>query len=134
MYLELIRMETSKYGTLGVLKIDGQLFCNTLEPPDKENKVNVSNVPTGQYWLAQYDSPSKGLVWKVKNVHNRSYIEFHPGNTVEHTAGCILIGESQGKLRGPEEHTKIINSGKTFDKFMSILDEGLHKLTVKEVY
>lgn len=136
MYVEIIRLETSKYGTLSALRINGQFFGTTLEPPDELNKVNESSIPPGQYWMKKYDSPTHGLVWKVENVPNRTYIEIHPGNIVEHTAGCILVGESQAKLRGPQEHIKLLNSGKTFDNFMSALDDGneYHKLAVKELF
>lgn len=135
MYVEVVRLETSQYGTLSALKINGQFFGVTLEPPDKLNKTNESSIPMGQYWIKKYDSPSKDLVWKVEDVPNRTYIEFHPGTVVKHTAGCFLVGESEAKLRGPEDHTKLVNSGKTFDKFMVALKGGeYHKLVVKEVF
>lgn len=137
MLVEVIRLETSKYGTLGAIRINGQVFGCSLEPPYMENRVNVSNIPTGQYWMRKYDSPKHGLVWQVKDVPGRSFIEFHPGNIAEHTAGCFLVGESEAKLRGPADHTRLINSGRTFDRFMAALGadgDKYHRLTVREAY
>ena len=34
------------------------------------------------------------MLW-VRNVPNFEYILIHTGNTDEHTAGCLLLGDSQ---------------------------------------
>ena len=134
-YVEVIRLETSAYGTIGALRINGMLIGNTLEPPYRMNEANKSSIPAGAYILEPYDSPKHGGVWMVSNVPGRTYIEFHEGNTVDHTAGCFLVGESEYKLRGPAEHTRLRNSGATFERFMSILSGGQrHRLVVKELY
>ena len=36
----------------------------------------------------------KGMLW-VREVPNFEYILIHTGNTDEHTAGCLLLGNSQ---------------------------------------
>ena len=36
----------------------------------------------------------KGMLW-VRNVPGFEYILIHTGNTDEHTAGCLLLGDSQ---------------------------------------
>jgi len=135
MLIEILRLETSPYGTLNALRLNGQWFGATLEPPHMQNKVNESCIPAGQYWARKYNSPKHGLVWRLEGVPGRSYIEFHAGNVLEHTAGCFLTGESQAKLRGPADHTKLVNSGATFEKFMEALEEAeYHKVTVKNAY
>jgi len=129
--LELIRLEETGQGTIGVLKINKIVFCFTLEPPDNENLSNVSNIPAQQYNVSPYSSIKYPDVYIVDDVPNRSKILFHSGNIVDHTAGCILLGESLGKLQG---NRAILNSGKTFDKFKAILQNEGHHLTVSEVY
>ena len=36
----------------------------------------------------------KGMLW-VREVPNFEYILIHTGNTDEHTAGCLLLGDTQ---------------------------------------
>lgn len=131
--LELIRLEEDQdYGTFGVLKIQKQVFCVTLEPPDLLNLVNQSSIPAQQYYCQRISSPTFGLTFQLINVPGRTSILFHPGNSVENTEGCILLAEYFGKLRGARA---ILNSGETFKKFLRLLSshEMLH-LTIKEAF
>ena len=65
-------------------------------------------------------------------VPGRAEILFHPGNIVDHTAGCILLGSDVGKLKGDRT---ILNSGRTFKKFIEAVgvQEDFH-LTIREEY
>ena len=132
MVVELIRLEESLEGTLGILKLNKELFCFTLEPPDHENERNKSSIPTGQYVCKRWDSTKYGSTWKVDGVYRRSGILIHPGNFVGHTSGCILVGSSIGKLKGDRA---VLNSGATFKDLMERTagPEELH-LTVSEFY
>ncbi len=98
------RMETSPQGTLGVLRIDGLIHSFTLEPPDKGNAQNISCIPPGRYMCRRVESPTKGEVFEVTEVPNRSHI----GNTAHHTEGCILPGARVGSLKGQRA---VLNSG-----------------------
>jgi len=130
--LELIRLETSRGGTFGILKIDKQLFCATLEPPDILNKRNHSSVPAQQYFIQPHYSQRFGKTWIVDNVPDRTAILFHAGNWVDDTQGCILLGESVKKLRGERAVT---NSGETFREFLNIMQgQTRAHLTISEVY
>ncbi len=130
--LELVRLEESKQGTLGVLKLDKEIFGFTLEPPDNENKQNISSIPTGQYTLIPYTSLTHGRTWMVTEVPGRSYILFHSGNVVTSTSGCILLGDKAKKLRG---NRAVLNSGNTFKEFKELLHgEHLAHLTITENY
>jgi hypothetical protein len=132
MIVELIRHEeNNEHGTFGVLKINKALFCFTLEPKDFENKKNVSSIPTGQYMCQDHHSHRFGDVYQVMNVPDRDMILFHPGNTDDDTKGCILLGQSLGRLGA---RRAVLNSGKTFKAFREIMgDEGFH-LTITEIY
>ena len=131
--IELIRLETKrKAGTFGILKIVKQVFCVTLEPPDRDNAVGISAIPAGQYDCARIRSPTWGETFQVLDVPGRTGILFHPGNTVSDTSGCILLAEHFGKLRSARA---VLNSGRTFKAFMGIfVDVGMFNLTIKEVF
>ncbi len=130
--VELVRLEESEQGTIGILKINKEAFCCTLEPQDKLNASNISSIPAQQYLVKRHQSPKYGGVFKVQNVPGRSDILIHPGNTSDDTLGCILLGQYFGKLLGARA---VLNSGQTFREFMDKLHtvEEFH-LTITEVY
>lgn len=131
--VDIIRLEEDEhYGTFGVLLIQGEVFCVTLEPPDHLNEPMMSCIPAQQYLCSLHNSPKFGLTYQVRHVPGRSEILFHRGNQVKDTAGCILLAQHYGKLRG---NRAILNSGNTFDDFMErMAGENEFKLTIKEVY
>jgi len=130
--LELIRLEETDAGTFGVLKVNKQVFCVTLEPGDLENAENRSSIPAQQYTCRRVKSPRFHTTYQVLGVPGRTNILFHPGNVVGDTAGCIILAEHFGKLAGDRA---VLNSGNTFRQFIGMLEDFryLH-LTIKEVY
>lgn len=133
--LDIIRLEEDfRYGTFGILRIDRSIFCATLEPPDILNKRNVSCIPAKPYVVKPFYSPKfRFNTYKVAEVPDRSGILFHPGNTKDDTAGCIILGKYSNKLKGPSR--SLINSGKTFKAFMAIMGTAPEvKLIIKEEY
>lgn len=130
--VELIRLEESEQGTIGVLKIDKVVFCWTLEPQDKLNKSNESCIPIQQYMCRRVRSQRFGETFMIINVPRRTNILFHKGNTSNDTSGCILLAQTIGKLK---RQRAILNSGKTFDNFMLAMS-GLQQfhLTIKTEY
>lgn len=130
--VELIRLEESDQGTIGVLKIDKRVFCMTLEPADRLNKRNISSIPAQQYRCGRIVSPRFGETFEVKDVPDRYGILFHALNIARDTEGCIGLGEHVGKLRGQRA---ILNSGKTFERFMKeMAGHDKFHLTIREVY
>jgi hypothetical protein len=115
--LELVRLETSvEDGTFGILKVNKQIFCSTLELPWKMNEQKISCIPEGQYRVFRYQSPKFGATWQVMGVYSRSYVLFHAGNIMEDVEGCILLGQYVDKLR---DDRAVKNSGDTFKRFMA---------------
>ena len=129
--VELVRLEESAQGTFGILRINKQVFCCTLEPADRENKRSVSSIPAQQYMCNPYESPTHGWTFQICNVPDREYILFHAGNTAEHTEGCILLGEHFGKLK---RERAVLNSGATFARFLSEVGRAPFHLTIYERY
>lgn len=117
--LDLVRLEeTQENGTFGALLIDGVLFSWTLEPPDLGNVQKRSCIPVGSYLCRRYSSAKYPDTFEVTGVPGRTAILFHSGNTDDNTEGCILLGETLGKLR---DARAILNSGATFRRFLAAL-------------
>ena len=104
--LDLVRYVSTPYGTLGQLTMPNGLILATIEPPWRGNTTNVSCVPNGFYDL---DEKPSQLVERITlgkfrsglflaDVPNRSAILLHPGNFVEDTKGCILLGMSHATI------------------------------------
>lgn len=133
-HVEIIRLEDNfPQGTFGALLVATEVFCWTLEPPTYDNKKNFACIPAGQYECKKRISPKfSRTVYEICNVPDRSDVEFHPGNIVLDTMGCVLLGDTLGKLKG---NRAVLNSGYTFTSFMNALvyyDE--FKLTIKEAW
>ena len=112
MELEVLRFSSQKDSTNGILfDVTGgkrQFLCYTLEDEFREDKVSgETRVPSGTYKVTlrtvggfhgrydkKYGEMHKGMLW-VRDVPNFEYILIHTGNTDEHTAGCLLLGDSQ---------------------------------------
>jgi len=112
MELEVLRFSSQKDSTNGVLfDVTGgerKFLCYTLEDEHREDKVaGETRVPAGTYkitlrttggfhgrYVKKYGDMHKGMLW-VRDVPNFEYILIHTGNTDEHTAGCLLVGDSQ---------------------------------------
>jgi len=131
--IELIRLEENfRYGTFGVLKINKEVFCVTLEPPDILNEQNISSIPAQQYECRKHMSPRFGNTFEVSNVPGRTEVLFHAGNFARNTWGCILLAQHFGKIQSDRV---ILNSGATFERFMALMkDVNVFHLTIKEVY
>jgi len=101
MILRLHRFHSGKDETLGLLYIDGQFFCYTLEDEYREVKVKgETRIPDGTYDLVKRFSPKwqKEMVY-LEDVPNFTGIAIHPGNTTGDTSGCLLVGYGQSYVQ-----------------------------------
>ena len=111
MKLKVIRFSSQKDSTSGLLfdVTDGTKFlCYTLEDERREEKVMAeTRIPAGVYsillrneggfhgrYTKKYGDMHKGML-HVQDVPNFKWILIHTGNTDEHTAGCLILGDSQ---------------------------------------
>jgi hypothetical protein len=111
MKLEVVRISSQEDSTNGILfdVTEGRKFlCYTLEDEYRETKVmSETRIPAGTYkitlrtvgghherYTKKYGEMHKGMLW-VRDVPNFKWILIHTGNTDEHTAGCLLVGDSQ---------------------------------------
>ena len=97
--LLILRDTFTSESTLGVLFINGERFCDTLELPYRDNQRSVSCIPTGEYKVRmRYPRESatrEYLHLLIQEVKDRSYILFHRGNSAKDTRGCVLVGQSR---------------------------------------
>jgi hypothetical protein len=111
MKLEVIRFSSESDSTSGLLfnvTDKREFLAYTLEDEYRdEKKYGETRIPAGSYKMdlrkvggynAKYDKRfpdiHRGML-HVTGVPNFEYILIHCGNTDEHTAGCLLVGDSQ---------------------------------------
>lgn len=131
--LRLTRTTTSmKYGTFGILDVNGWPQCVTLEPAWLENISMISSIPNNTYKLVWYDSKRYGRTLMVKDVPRRYGILFHQGNLQKNTSGCILVGEKFGELSCAKG---ILNSRKALKSLLFKLEKETDmRLIITEAY
>lgn len=133
MIVEIIRLEDNRsHGTFGKLRINKSVFCDTLEPTDRENKKNISSIPVGQYICSRVLSNKYNETFEVCDVEDRSNILFHWGNFDDNTQGCILVGNGISNIDGRKA---VLQSKDTFKRFMRSMDHvDTFHLTISEHY
>ena len=112
MKLKVLRFSSQEDSTSGLLFLETDLglkfLCYTLEDEARALKVRgETRVPAGTYqiklrteggfhgrYTERFAGMHKGML-HVINVPNFKWILIHTGNTDEHTAGCLLVGDSQ---------------------------------------
>ena len=131
----LIRQTTSDNGTFGVLVFD-DFVCHTLELPWRNNEINVSCIPCGDYICKKRYSPNfKYDCYLLEDVPGRTWIQFHRGNwagdkskgKLSDVLGCILVGSKRAVI---EEQLAIAESGKTLDELFFYTKHEPFKLTI----
>lgn len=121
MKLKVLRFSSQEDSTSGLLFLETDLglefLCYTLEDEARALKVRgETRVPAGTYqiklrteggfhsrYTKRFAGMHKGML-HVIDVPNFKWILIHTGNTDEHTAGCLLVGDSQ-------ENNTIIKDG-----------------------
>lgn len=123
----IMRGEPTVEGTQGIVFIDGDYFCSTLELNDYDNLPYYSCIPKGRYHCSYSYSPTfKRNLYMVNDVPNRTGIRIHPatwaGDTREglrsDLLGCITLGSKVVQ----DKQLMILESKKWVDKFEAKLD------------
>ena len=168
MLLKLIRNAPQGKALFGQLYVDGKSFCDTLENTDYAiptgfYRLRVTFSPRWQVLLPILDGvigyrssgvqelgssgvTSEPLNSKASEQRSqlRTGIRIHAGNTIEHTEGCILVGEKPSPIpslnaphepaKGEEEEQRLLSSAKTLHRLREYLLNYMNQNPNEEVY
>ena len=77
-------------GTQGLLQINGETICYTIELPWLKNQRRISCIPEGRYVLKKRFSQKFGWHLHLIDVPGREFILIHPANNAKkELLGCI---------------------------------------------
>ncbi|MEM4261036.1 MAG: DUF5675 family protein [Candidatus Woesearchaeota archaeon] len=132
MNLYVLRNLYTDHSTRGILIIDNQRFCYTLEDvvrPRLSPKVpGKTAIPADRYEIViNFSNRFKRQMPLLLNVPNFSGIRIHGGNTAENTEGCILVAYNilaDDKIQGTAEAdiTKLLQSKPGEKHWIEIID------------
>ena len=149
MKLDVLRFSSEHDSTNGLLfDVTGKrkFLCYTLEDEYRTKKVmQETRIPAGEYeikyrkeggfnkrYTKRYPDIHRGML-HVTSVPNFKWILIHVGNTDEHTAGCLLLGDTQ-------ENNQIKTNGfigkssqayvRVYDYIANALDKLGEKVTI----
>ena len=111
MKLEVLRFSNGEDSTSGLLfdvTTERVFLAYTLEDEYRDNKIaGETRIPDGIYKIGfrkeggfhskykkRFPSIHKGML-QINDVPGFDFILIHCGNTDEHTAGCLLVGDTQ---------------------------------------
>ena len=125
--LKLVRfLEGPGIGTFGILH--GQGFaCFTVERPWRNNEVNISCIPVGDY-MCERDKMGRHQVYRILDVPGRTAIEFHAANKASELQGCIGLGESHGAVDGM---IQVQESGSAIYRLIAYCGDGRFALKIR---
>ena len=122
----LIKRHYHKEGTNGTFFLNHQFLGFCIELPWKENQVNISCIPEGEYQVEQRASKKFGQHLIIRNVPSRRMILIHPANhAMKELEGCIapvtyLSGIGKG-IYSRDLHGKILAKAyQAFDQNQSV--------------
>lgn len=114
--------------TLSVLLDEtGFPFLKTIERPWLDNQQSISCIPAGIYNVIPFHSPSKGDVFLLQNVPDRTMIEIHVANWASELEGCIAVGLDFTINAGKPA---MINSKAALDKLKAVTGYKPFTLTI----
>lgn len=141
MDLLLHRIARRETYTIGRLFVDGEYFCDTLEPTDRGLKQSLAvevnrakkrkgktAIPVGRYRVAMNIVSNRfgkkkmyefcgGRLPRLINVPAFDGVLIHIGNTSQDTEGCILVGRNT--VIG-----KVMESRKTFTALYEVMSKA----------
>ena len=152
MLIKLIRNQPQGKALFGQLYVDGEYFCDTLENTDYAipsgfYRLRVTMSPRFKIFLPILDGvwgyrgsgvqefrslgvTSEHLNSKASEPRSakRTGIRIHAGNTIDHTEGCILVGEAD------LPNLRLLSSLKTLHRLCDVLLNHQNQNPYEEMY
>ena len=136
MKLELKRFSGQSDTTLGLMFVDGEFECFTLEDEYRAEKIKgETRIPAGTYKVEKREVIS-GLTEKyrkkypwfdfhfmLQDVPDFQYVYIHIGNDDDHTDGCLLVGDSVKSNRFNEDNN-LTSSGPAFKRLYQKMSDA----------
>lgn len=137
MKTKIIRVAQGKESTLSHLYIDGIFQCFLLEDKIREVKImKMTAIPEGKFrlrlntwggmnktYFPKYGPLHKGMI-EIADLPTFSSVYIHIGNTIEHTAGCPLVGLSYIKKDGDFQVLQSVDAYKQVYKKLYLAATG----------
>lgn len=130
MKIKVTRQIFSDIATVGMLSINDQFICFTLEdavrevegePVESWKIPNKTAIPKGIYQVVIDHSPHFGKdLPHILDVPGYTGVRIHSGNTADDTEGCILVGLTKRK-------DFVGQSRMAFEYLFPILDEAYER-------
>ena len=142
MELEVLRISSGEDSTSGLLfdvTNKRKFLCYTLEDEYREEKImGETRIPSGTYevvfrksggfhnkYVKRYGEMHRGML-HIINVPGFDYILIHTGNTDKHTAGCLLLGDTQTNNQIAKDGF-IGSSGQAYKRIYPKIADALEK-------
>lgn len=123
MILEVKRIFKGNKYTIGKLYIDGEYFCDTMEPPVRLIKPKA--IPLGKYKvIINHSNKFNKQLPLLLNVEGFEGIRIHNGSYPEDSLGCILVGRNKTSKGHPlQKQGMLIDSRYTLMQLMNKLKD-----------
>jgi hypothetical protein len=134
--LSVLRYSDDGQTTVGLMYLNGQYYCYTLEDTHRDEKIaGHTRIPAGIYTL-DFNRADTPLTLKYRNnfsdwftyhieikaVPNFQGVYIHSGGDHTHTAGCLLVSDS---LSMSAKSTFLSNSRTTYKRLYTYLSQAL---------
>lgn len=140
MKLTLQRIKENEDATLGILFIDGEAECFTIEDQFQVEKVKAeTRIPEGEYEIKlrtvgshhtryknMFPNIHKGMLW-LQDVPNFQYILIHIGNDDNDSEGCLLVGSTV-----PQPMDRLLWIGESKDAYRKMYSKIVKELENNE--
>lgn len=139
----LYRLRSTDEGTPGIFACEG-VFWHSLELPDRDNKPNISRIPSGSYEVKKrYSNHFKRETYWLQGTEPRTYILIHGANFAgdvskgwqSHLQGCIALGKKTGRAKNRFGNMQkcVMSSRQAIREMMAYFDNKEFKLIIKDV-